>query len=147
MGEHVLHPAAVRDLKAHLHGELIEPSDRGYHTARKVWNVRIDKYPTLIVRCIDQADMVSTVQFARRHQLLVAVRGGGHSLNGSSVCDGGIVIDLSRMKGICIDSRQRTAWAQASLTLVLFAMGTMGYFYLAGAVILGGGLVYLALRL
>jgi FAD/FMN-containing dehydrogenase len=119
--------APLQDLKAHLHGELIGPNDRSYDASRTVWNGMIEKYPAVIVYCADVADVVSAVQFARDYHLLVAVRGGGHSISGSSVCDGGMVIDLSRMKGIWIDPGQQTAWAQAGLTLSEFVQATQTY--------------------
>ncbi len=119
--------APLQDLKAHLHGELIGPNDRSYDASRTVWNGMIEKYPAVIVYCSDVADVVSAVQFARDYHLLVAVRGGGHSISGSSVCDGGMVIDLSRMKGIWIDPGQQTAWAQAGLTLSEFVQATQTY--------------------
>jgi len=119
--------APLQDLKAHLHGELIGPNDRSYDASRTVWNGMIEKYPAVIVYCADVADVVSAVQFARDHHLLVAVRGGGHSVGGSSVCNGGMVIDLSRMKGIWIDPGQQTAWAQAGLTLSEFVQATQTY--------------------
>src|ERR671925_42560 len=103
MLEYALRPPIMQDLKAHLRGELISPNDQGYDTARKVWNGMIDKYPAALVRCADVVDVVHAVQFARDHHLLVAVRSGGHSMSGSSVCDGGMVIDLSCMKGIWVD--------------------------------------------
>src|SRR5260370_298439 len=127
MIEHALNPAPLQDLQAHMHGELIGPNDRGYDANRKVWNGMIEKYPALIVRCADVADVISAVQFARDHHLLVAVRGGGHSVSGSSVCDGGMVIDLSRMKGIWIDLERKTAWVQAGLTLGEFVQATQAY--------------------
>ena len=119
--------ATLQDLKAHLHGELIGPNDYGYNANRKVWNGMIEKYPALIVRCAKVADVISAIQFARDHHLLVAVRGGGHSVNGSSVCNGGVVIDLSRMKGIWIDLERKTAWVQAGLTLGEFVQATQAY--------------------
>ena len=111
MFKYALHPTVLQDLKADLHGELICPNESGYDAARKVWNGMIDKYPALIIRCVDVADVVTSVQFARDHHLLVAVRSGGHSISGSSVCDGGVVIDLSCMKGIWVNPEQQTAWA------------------------------------
>ena len=93
-------PMALRDFRAHLHGELILPDDDGYDSARRVWNGMIDNYPALICRCANRADVIRAVDFARLQHLPVAVRGGGHSVIGKPVCDGGIVIDLSRMKGI-----------------------------------------------
>src|SRR5205823_10744052 len=84
-------------------------------------------YPAVIVYCADVADVVHAVQFARDSHLLVAVRGGGHSVSGSSVCDGGMVIDLSGMKGIRVDAEQKTAWAQAGLLLREFVQATQAY--------------------
>ena len=127
MLEYALHPAIVQGLKAHLCGELICPNDSRYDTTRKVWNGMIDKYPALIVRCADVVDVVTTVQFARDQHLPVAVRSGGHSISGSSVCDGGMVIDLSCMKGIWVDPEKQTAWAQAGLILSEFVQATQAY--------------------
>ena len=111
-----LDEAAVQEFKANLRSELIRPEDSGYDAARKVWNGMIDKHPSLIVRCTGVADVISAVNFARTNKLLVAVRGGGHNVAGNAVCDGGIVIDLSRMKGMRVDPAARTARAQAGLT-------------------------------
>ena len=110
-------PMALRDFRASLHGALILPDDGGYDIARRVWNGMIDKYPALIIRCATRADVTRAVEFARLQHLPVAVRGGGHSVSGKSVCDGGIVIDLSQMKGIRVDPVTCTAWAEAGLTL------------------------------
>jgi hypothetical protein len=118
---------ALSTFQASLRGELICPNESGYESARRVWNGMIDKYPALIVRCVDVVDVVTAVQFGRLHHLSVAVRGGGHSVSGSSVCDGGMVIDLSCMKGVCIDPAKKTAWAQAGLTLGEFVQATQAY--------------------
>jgi FAD/FMN-containing dehydrogenase len=99
-----------------LRGELLRPGDGDYERARKVWNGMIDKHPALIARCTGVADVIAAVQFAREYDLLTAVRGGGHSLPGFSVCDDGLVIDLSRLKGIHVDPAQRLAIAQPGLT-------------------------------
>jgi FAD/FMN-containing dehydrogenase len=112
----VLKESTVQAFRARLRGELLRPGDDSYDGARKTWNGMIDKHPALIARCTGVADVMAAVQFARDHHLLVAVRGGGHSLPGFSVCDGGMVIDLSRMKGIHVDPVRRTAVAQAGLT-------------------------------
>jgi hypothetical protein len=104
---------AVDELAASLRGELVGPADRGYETHRRVWNGSIDRYPALIVRCAGVADVIDAVRFARRVGLAVAVRGGGHSFPGLSVCDGGLVIDLSLMKGVRVDLASRTVRAQA----------------------------------
>jgi FAD binding domain/Berberine and berberine like len=127
MLEYALRPSIMQDLKARLRGELISPNDQGYDAARKVWNGMIDKYPAAIVRCANIVDVVHAAQFARDHHLLVAVRCGGHSMSGSSVCDGGMVIDLSCMKGIWVDPEQQTAWAQAGLRLGEFVQATQSY--------------------
>jgi FAD/FMN-containing dehydrogenase len=108
---------AVDELLTTLRGELIRPSDAGYEQHRRVWNGSIDRHPALIVRCAEVADVRSAIGFARAHDLLVAVRGGGHSFPGYSVYDGGMVIDLSLMKGIRVDPAARTARVQAGVLL------------------------------
>jgi FAD/FMN-containing dehydrogenase len=112
----VLGEATIQELKTGLRGEVIRPGDEGYDAARKVWNGMIDKHPALIVRCAGVADVIAAVQFARSQHLLVAVRGGGHNVTGNATCDGGLVIDLSRMKGMRVDPEARTVRAQAGLT-------------------------------
>ena len=109
--------ASVDDLKASFRGELIRPADAGYDEHRKVWNGSIDRHPALIARCTGVADVLAAVRFARKHELLTAVRGGGHSFPGHSVCDDGIVIDLGPMKGIRVDPEARTVRAQAGVLL------------------------------
>src|SRR5215213_1144916 len=98
-----LDDAAVQDLMSHLRGALIRPDDAGYEQARKLYNGMIDKRPALIARCVDVADVMGAVNFARDHKLTLAIRGGGHNGAGLASCDGGLVIDLSRMKGIRVD--------------------------------------------
>jgi FAD/FMN-containing dehydrogenase len=127
MHERTLTQVVQRSCLADLHGELICPGDDGYESARRVWNGMIDKHPDVIVRCVDRVDVVTAIQFARLHHLSVAVRGGGHSISGSSVCDGGMVIDLSCMKRVHIDPEKQTAWAQAGLTLGEFVQATQAY--------------------
>jgi hypothetical protein len=90
---------AVAELGTTLRGELVGPGDPGYETHRRVWNGSIDRHPALIARCAGVADVIDALRFARRAGLTVAVRGGGHSFPGLSVCDDGLVIDLSLMKG------------------------------------------------
>jgi FAD/FMN-containing dehydrogenase len=99
----------MADLKASLRGELILPGQSGYDQARKAWNGSFDRRPSLIARCVAAADVTQAVTFARAHNLLVSVRGGGHSLSGQSVCDGGLVIDLSRMRSVRVDPIARIA--------------------------------------
>jgi FAD/FMN-containing dehydrogenase len=106
----------IEQFEAGFHGDLIRPDDAKYDDARAVWNGMIDKYPTLIARCTDVADVISAVDFARANDLPVAVRGGGHSVAGSAVCDDGLVIDCSPMTGVRVDPDERTAWIQAGAT-------------------------------
>src|SRR5712692_940477 len=118
---------AIQRFKTSLRGELIRPGDKGYESARRVWNWAIDRHPGLIVRCAEVTDVIRAVEFARSHDLLVAVRGGGHSYAGHSVCDGGMVIDLSRMKGIQIDPEKHVARAEAGLTVDEFDKATQAF--------------------
>lgn len=99
----------VADLRASLRGSLLVAADGGYEQARRLWNGMFDRRPALIARCAGAADVVQALNFARASDLLVAVRGGGHSLTGQSVCDGGIMIDLSAMRGVRVDPVGRTA--------------------------------------
>ncbi|HMM43091.1 MAG TPA: FAD-binding oxidoreductase [Thermomicrobiales bacterium] len=95
-----------------LRGDLLQPGDPGYEEARKVWNGMIDKRPALIARCAGTSDVVEAVNFARRHDLLVAVRGAGHNVAGNAVNDGGLMIDLAPMKGVRVDPANRVAYVQ-----------------------------------
>jgi FAD/FMN-containing dehydrogenase len=107
----------IAGLEEGFRGELVRPEDPGYEDDRKVWNGSIDRSPALIARCAGVADVIAAVKFAKDTGLLVAVRGGGHSYPGLSVCDGGIVIELSLMKGIRVDPYARTVRAQAGVLL------------------------------
>ena len=86
---------------------MLTRASEGYDVARRVWNGAFDRHPALIARCTSAADVIGAVQFAASHDLLVAVRGGGHSLPGYSVCEGGIMIDLAPMQGVRVDPRTR----------------------------------------
>ncbi len=125
--ERVLADSVIGKLAAGLRGELLRPSDRGYDAARKVWNGMVDKHPGLIARCAGTADVVDCVRFAREHDLLVSVRGGGHNYVGKSVCEGGLMIDLAPMKGIHVDPAGRTARGQAGLKLGEFDRETQAF--------------------
>ena len=103
--------------KASLRGDLITPSDEGYDEARLIWNGMHDKRPALIARCTGVADVIDAVNFARTNNLLVAVRGGGHNVAGTGSCDGGIMIDLSLMKAVHVDPKEKTARVQGGATL------------------------------
>ena len=105
------------DLKGRVKGEVILPGDRAYDEARTIWNAMIDKRPGAIVRCIGTADVVATVNFARESGTLLAVRGAGHNIAGSALCDGGIVIDLSKMKAATVDATKRRVTVEGGATL------------------------------
>jgi len=149
----ILDDHILDEFKTGLRGELIRPGDAGYDEARKVYNAMIDKRPGLIVHCVGVADVIGAVNFARAHNLLVAVRGAGHNVAGSSICDDGIVIDLSRMKGIRVDPEARTVRVEAGLTwgevnheLQIFGLAATGGFVSTTGVsglTLGGGLGWL----
>lgn len=112
----VLAKKIVRDFGESLSGELLLPGDKDYDMGRRVWNGMIDKYPAMIAYCEDIDDVMKSVDFARTHKLITAVRSGGHNVAGNSVCDGGIVIDLSRMKRIEVNVASGIARAQAGMT-------------------------------
>jgi hypothetical protein len=126
-GGQLLDEAAVQDFRASVRGELLRPSDAGFDTARKVWNGMVDKTPALILRCAGVSDVMTAVDFARSNDLLVAVRGGGHNVGGSAVCDRGLVIDLSRMKGVRVDPARRTARAEGGVTWGEFDRETQAF--------------------
>ncbi len=144
----------IADLRGSLRGELLIPGATGYDQARKVWNGSFDRHPALIARCAGAADVVQAVKFAAAHSLLVAVRGGGHSLSGQSVCDGGLVIDLSRMRSVQVDPTAHTARLEPGVLLGEFdreaqsfglvtTAGTVSHTGAAGLT-LGGGFGRLA---
>jgi hypothetical protein len=152
----VLDEATVQSFKTSLRGPLLRPGDAGYDEARTIWNAMIDRRPALIARCAGAADVITAVHFARDHRLLVSVRGGGHNVAGLAVCDGGLMIDLSRMKGLRVDPARRTAraepgvtWAEFDRETQAFGLATTGGFVpttgIAGLT-LGGGLGYLMRR-
>lgn len=107
-----LNQEKIEKFKNQIRGDIITSQNEIYNEARSVWNGLIDKRPALIVRCVNTGDVVDAVNFARENNLLVAVRGGGHNVAGNAVCDEGMVIDLSMMKGIHIDPEARTARVQ-----------------------------------
>ena len=152
----VLDEALVQDLGVAFRGDLLRPGDDDYDGARAVWNAMISRMPVLIARCTGAADVVRAVQFARANNLLVSVRGGGHSVAGHATCDGGVMIDLSGMKGIRVDPAARTVRAEPGLTwgefdreTQAFGLATTGGIVpstgIAG-VTLGGGFGYLMRR-
>ena len=116
-GPATLDPASVDELTTQLRGPVVRPDDPSYEVHRRIWNGSIDRHPALIARCAGVADVRAAVRFARERDLLTAVRSGGHSFPGHSVCDDGMVIDLSPMKGIRVDPATRRARVQAGVLL------------------------------
>lgn len=148
-----LQEATVHAFKTSLRGALLCPGDDGYDAARTVYNAMIDRRPALIARCAGAADVIAGVQFARAHNLLVSVRGGGHNVAGNAVCDGGLMLDLSPMQGIRVDPAGRMVRAEPGLTwrdfdreTQAFGLATTGGLFsttgIAGLT-LGGGLSWL----
>jgi FAD/FMN-containing dehydrogenase len=109
--------AALGELSGSFRGQLVDPEDPTYDEHRRIWNGSIDRHPALIARCAGVADVMAAVRFGRRTALPVAVRSGGHSFPGQSVCDGGLVIDLSLMRGTRVDPEARIGRAQAGVLL------------------------------
>jgi FAD/FMN-containing dehydrogenase len=144
----------VLELRGNLRGALLRPGDPGYEEARGVWNGMIDRRPALIALCAGPADVIQAVGFAREHGLPLAVRGGGHNVAGNAVCDGGLVIDLSRMKGIRVDPVRRTVraeggvlWGELDRETQAFGLATTGGIVSTtgiGGLTLGGGIGWLA---
>jgi FAD/FMN-containing dehydrogenase len=108
---------AIDGFRASLRGQLLQPSDAGYDEARTVWNGMIDRHPAIIVRCAGVADVLAAVAFARKQDLRLAVRGGGHNIAGSALCDDGLVVDLSHMRSVRIDPQHRRAYVEGGATL------------------------------
>src|SRR6201996_2030536 len=106
----------VSTFQQSFRGRLIGPSDADYDAARALYNGMIDKRPRLIARCVDVADVIAAVNFGRDQGLLVAIRGGGHNGPGLGSCDDGLVVDLSLMKGVRVDAKNRTGRAEAGCT-------------------------------
>jgi FAD/FMN-containing dehydrogenase len=144
----------IQQFAGSLRGPVFQPGDPAYDEARKVYNAMIDKRPALIARCVDAGDVITAVNFARERGLLVAVRGGGHNGPGLGTCDGGLVIDLSAMKGVRVDPANRTArvgggcvWGDVDHATHAFGLvapsgiiSTTG----VGGLTLGGGVGHLA---
>jgi FAD/FMN-containing dehydrogenase len=116
MPEAVLDAVALSQFNGSFGGQLLTPDEAGYDEARKVFNAMIDRRPALIARCAGVSDVMAALRIAREHDLRVAIRGGGHAVSGHGVCDDGLVIDVSPMKGVRVDPATRTVHAQAGLT-------------------------------
>src|SRR5438128_1007390 len=153
-GSSALTAETIQQFQGSLRGELIGPGDASYDDARKVYNAMIDRRPALIARCAGVADVITAVNFARENRLLVAVRSGGHNAAGLGVCDGGLVIDLSRMKGVRVDPAARTVrveggctWGDVDHATHAFGMATPSGIISTtgvGGLTLGGGIGHLA---
>ena len=113
----LLKGADVKDFAARLRGELLLANSAGYETARHAWNGAFDRHPALIARCSGPADVMEAVKFAGANQLLMSVRGGGHSLSGQSVCEKGLMVDLSQMNGVRVDPASRRAFVEGGALL------------------------------
>jgi FAD/FMN-containing dehydrogenase len=116
-GTSELDEQTIGDFAASLRGGLLRPGDAGYDEGRVLWNGMMDKRPALIARCSGAADVITAVNFARTHDLLLAVRGGGHGVAGRAACDDGLMLDLSLMRGVRVDPNTRTARVQGGATL------------------------------
>jgi len=146
--------AVVSDFRATLRGELLRQGDAGYDAARKIYNGMIDKRPALIARCVDVADVINCVHFARKQKLLLAVKGGGHNGPGLALVDDGLVLDLSRMKGIRVNPAARTVrveggcvWGDVDHATHAFGGAVPSGFISTtgvGGLTLGGGIGYQA---
>jgi len=125
--DRILEDAEVAAFAAELRGPLLRQGDADFEMARQVWNGMIDRRPALIARCTGVADVMAAVRFARRHSVLVSIKGGGHNITGNAVCEGGLMIDLSRMKSVRVDLQNRTARAEAGLTWGEFNRETQAF--------------------
>lgn len=147
---------ALAAFRSGFRGTTLTGADAGYEDARKVWNGAIDRRPSLVVRCMGTADVVRAVKFAREHGIVNSVRGGGHNIAGLAVCEGGLMIDLSTLRGTWVDPVARTCRAQAGCTLgdvdhetqqhgLAAVLGFVSATGIAGLT-LGGGFGYLTRR-
>jgi FAD/FMN-containing dehydrogenase len=146
-------PEALQAFKTGFKGTVLTAEDTAYEETRKIWNAMIDRRPGLIARCSGTADVVQAVRFAAQHKLLHSVRGGGHNIAGLAVCEGGLMIDMSLLRGVWVDAAGRTARAQAGCTLATLdretqmhglaaVMGFVSETGIAGLTV-GGGFGYL----
>jgi FAD/FMN-containing dehydrogenase len=152
----MLNEDTIKKFKVNLRGELIQPNDEGYDSARKVYNAMIDRRPRLIARCADVADVIAAVNFGRQNNMLVAVRSGGHNAGGLGVCDDGLVIDLSLIKYTRLDPVARTfrvgggcTWGEVDHATHAFGLATPAGIISTtgvGGLTWGGGIGHLTRR-
>ncbi len=151
-----LDQSALSDLGTRLRGALLLPGDPPYDEARSIWNGMIDRRPALIVRCLGVSDVLACVNFAHQHGLQLSIKGGGHNISGLAVCDGGMLLDMSLMRGVWVDPRGHTARAQPGCLLsdvdretqVYGLAAVLGFVSTTGiaGLTLGGGFGYLSRR-
>lgn len=149
--------SALEEFRKSVRGAVLTPESPDYDAVRTVWNAMIDRRPALILRCAGAADVVAAIKFGRNHSMLISVRGGGHSAAGSCVCEGGLMIDLSPMRGIRVDPVSRTAraepgvlWREFDHETLAFGLVTTGGTVSStgiGGLTLGGGLGWQMSRL
>ncbi|MEU8887113.1 FAD-binding oxidoreductase [Streptomyces sp. NPDC048442] len=145
---------SIDQLRERVRGVVVTPDDDAYDEARKVYNAMIDRRPAAVVRCVNAGDVMATVDFARENGLDLAVRGGGHSVPGFGTCDGGVVADMSGMRGVRVDPARRTAraeggatWGDFNSATYAFGLATTGGIISTtgvGGLTLGGGIGYLS---
>jgi FAD/FMN-containing dehydrogenase len=146
----------INGWKARVRGPVLEPGHAGYEDSRTVWNSMIDRKPAIIARCLGTADVIECVRFAREHNLLLSIKGGGHNIAGLAVADGSLMLDMSLMRGVWVDQRRRIARAQAGCVLgdvdretqLHGLAAVLGFVSLTGiaGLTLGGGIGYLTRR-
>ncbi len=146
----------VNALKMRLRGPVLVPGDNGYEESRTVWNAMIDRKPAAITRCLGTADVIASVKFAREHDLLLCIKGGGHNIAGLATADGALMLDMSLMRGVWVDPEKRMARAQAGCLLgdvdretqVHGLASILGFVSATGiaGLTLGGGFGYLTRR-
>ena len=106
----------IDQLREQVRGDVIAPNDGAYEEARQVYNAMIDRRPAVVVRPVNAGDVIAAVNFARENAIDLAIRGGSHGVPGFGTCDDGVVVDLSRMKGVRVDPARRTARAEGGAT-------------------------------
>ncbi len=155
-GEFDLKQDVIESLKMRLKGSLLVPGEPSYDESRTVWNAMIDRKPALVVRCLGVADVIACVRFAREHNLLVSIKGGGHNIAGLATADGALMLDMSLMRGVWVNSKEKIAHAQAGCLIADVDRETqlhglaavLGFVSLTGiaGLTLGGGFGYLTRR-
>src|SRR6478609_2302271 len=143
----------IEQLRSRVRGAIVQPDGESYESVRRLYNGMIDKRPSLIVRCVDVADVIAAVDYGRTNNLLIAVRGGGHNGAGLGSCDDGLVIDLSQMRGIHVDPAERTVrveggalWGDVDHATHPYGLAVPCGFVSStgvGGLTLGGGIGYL----